>query len=132
MKSTIFLLIFLKTVSSQKYNNDDYCSTAACVHSAASILDKLDDEIDPCEDFYAYSCGRFGDELGVPDEKITTDTLTIIKDRVQEYIYTLVDEPIDENEPKNHRISKKFYSGCLNSGNSNGDSLWRFKTLIYS
>lgn len=91
MKSTIFLLIFLKAVSSQDLNSEDFCSTAACVHSSASLLEKLHIDVDPCEDFYTYACGSFGDELGVPDEKTTTDTLTIIKDRVQEFIFTLVD-----------------------------------------
>lgn len=97
-----------------------YCTTASCVHAAAAVLDKLNAEVDPCDDFYEYACGNFAEELGVPDEKTTIDTLNFISERVLEYILTLVDPveavEVKDNEPKPHILSKKFYRSCRNIG----------------
>ena len=33
-----------------------------CVVNAASVLDKMRPEVDPCKDFYEYSCGGIRDQ----------------------------------------------------------------------
>lgn len=114
----VFLLSLQSSVSEELQNKRGYCTTASCVHAAAVVLDKLNTEIDPCEDFYDYACGNFASDLGVPDEKATIDTLSFVKERVLEYILTFVDPvkatPVDEKASKSRRLSRKFYNSCRN------------------
>lgn len=111
------LLLSLKSTISEELQKE-YCTKASCVHAAAVVLEKLNTEVDPCEDFYDYACGNFASDLGVPDEKTTIDTLSFVKERVLEYILTLVDPvketPVDDSASKSRRLSRKFYNSCTN------------------
>ena len=43
------------------------CETAACVKLAAMILSGIDPTVNPCQDFYNFSCGLWQDNNYVPD-----------------------------------------------------------------
>lgn len=123
----MFFLFVVSTsaLSDREEREQKFCTTASCVHSSSTVLRNLDLEADPCDDFYDFVCGKFADELGVPDEKATINTLNRITERVHEFVFGLA--YIDPNEdgnyrelalklPKHHRISKMFYNSCLNMG----------------
>lgn len=99
----------------QKYK--DRCSTLSCVYASATLLQKLDTEISPCDDFYEYACGTFKEEQHTPDEKSTVNTLALMTDKLTEYLLTLLLKPSPEDEPPLHKLAKTLFRGCLNSGN---------------
>lgn len=118
--STLVILTFLLQTtlsepSEAKYK--DRCSTLSCVHASATIIQKLDSEADPCEDFYQYACGTFLEEQHTPDEKSTVDTLALMGDKLTEYLLTLLLKPSEPGEPKLHNLAKTLFRSCLNSGN---------------
>jgi hypothetical protein len=50
-----------------KNNSDvEVCMTASCVEAAAFILQNIDPDIDPCNDFYNFTCGRWAMKNIVP------------------------------------------------------------------
>ena len=43
------------------------CLTPECVKLSAMVLSGLDETIDPCEDFYNFSCGNWVQNTIIPD-----------------------------------------------------------------
>lgn len=114
--SFLIFLVYLTSSSEAKYKNR--CSTLSCVHSSATIIQKLDTEIDPCDDFYAYACGTFLEEQHTPDEKTTVDTLALMSDKLTEYLLTLLLQPSQESEKGLHMLAKKLFNSCFNFSKS--------------
>lgn len=111
---TILFQVTLTSSSESKYK--DRCSTLSCVHASATIIQKVNTEIDPCDDFYGYACGTFLEEQHTPDEKSTVDTIALMGDKLTEYLLTLLSKPLEEKDPNLHKLAKTLYKSCLNSG----------------
>lgn len=45
------------------------CLNKSCIHIASNILDSMDLSIDPCDDFYSYSCNGWIKSNPIPDGK---------------------------------------------------------------
>lgn len=48
---------------------DEPCLQRNCVHIASHILDSMDFSIDPCDDFYSYSCKGWVSANPLPEGK---------------------------------------------------------------
>ena len=48
---------------------DDVCVTPSCVKLAASILSSMNESVNPCQDFYNFTCGGWDDDNIVPPGK---------------------------------------------------------------
>ena len=51
---------------SSKGSDVEICMTASCVEAAAFILQNINPEIDPCNDFYNFTCGKWAMKNIVP------------------------------------------------------------------
>ncbi|CAO1337117.1 unnamed protein product [Diamesa serratosioi] len=121
MKLLIILIVCIvlineinAVVDHESLETEEQCSSISCVHASASILERLDLDIDPCDDFYGYACGNFAEEIHTPDEKSTVDTLTLMNDKLNEYLLTVLTKPILDSERKTHKLSKIMFKSCEN------------------
>lgn len=99
------------------------CLTAGCVHAASHALDSIDDAVDPCDDFYQFACGKFVKDTVIPDEKVSVNTFSIIGDKLQEQLRTLISEEIDANDSKPFNLAKQLYKACMNKSLIEGQGL---------
>jgi hypothetical protein len=67
-------------------------------------------------DFYSFACGSFAENVFTADEKSTVDSLSLMSDKLQEFLLTLFTAPIKEDEPKNHKLVKLLFSRCIDYG----------------
>lgn len=74
----------------------------------------MDSSVEPCDDFYNYACGRFLKETNIPDEKVSVNTFSVIGDRLQEQLRSLVSEDIHEDEATPFKLAKNMYKLCMN------------------
>ncbi|KAI1283087.1 Endothelin-converting enzyme 1 [Halotydeus destructor] len=51
------------------HDHKEHCLTPACVTVAAAIINAMDVTVDPCQDFYKYSCGGWIKTNPLPDGK---------------------------------------------------------------
>lgn len=74
----------------------------------------MDDTVDPCDDFYQFTCGKFLKKTNIPDDKSSVTSFSIISDLLQEQLRTMIEEPVQPNEPKPFQLTKKLYRACMN------------------
>lgn len=74
------------------------CHTASCVQAAATVLRHIDASIEPCNDFYDFACGKFLSETTLTDEKVSVDTFSTQRDKMQKQLHRLIDAPVEKND----------------------------------
>lgn len=74
------------------------CHTAGCVSAASDVLRFIDESIQPCDDFYDFSCGKFLSETTLTDEKVSVDTFSIARDKMQSQLLRLIDSPVEPED----------------------------------
>jgi membrane metallo-endopeptidase-like protein 1 len=92
------------------------CSTLSCVHSSALILQKVNLDTKPCDDFFNFACGSYLAEQHTPDEKATVDTLRFMYEQLIEYLLRLFEHPSESTtSQKIHKYAQNFFDGCMNT-----------------
>jgi len=96
--------------------NDDECTSKAYKLEAENVLAKLDEGVDPCEDFYLFACGRFINETVIPNDKTTFDVTTIIEDRLNKELSEILNSSVTSEDIQPIVYSKKLFQACMNEG----------------
>lgn len=74
----------------------------------------MDEEADPCSNFYDFACGGFVKRTIIPDDKTQMTTFGMLNDKLDEQVRILVEEPPQINEPKPFVLIKNLYQSCMN------------------
>ncbi|XP_011312064.1 membrane metallo-endopeptidase-like 1 isoform X2 [Fopius arisanus] len=93
---------------------DSVCTTPACIHAASKVLNNMDEDVEPCDDFYKFACGGFLKNTLIPDDKVSVNSFSVISDKVQEQLRISIEEPSYPMEPKPFKLAKNLYKACMN------------------
>lgn len=94
------------------------CVTKACISAANAILQNMDLNVDPCEDFNLYSCGSYIKNMRIPDDASKYDVFDILRIRLAFSVADLLAEPNAENDINATKYAKNLYKSCLNETTS--------------
>lgn len=92
----------------------DVCETDGCKKAAAKVIESIDESVDPCSNFYKFACGKFVKNTPIPEDKVTVDSFSIVRDLVQDQLRTIINEKSDPRESKPFRLAKDYNAACLN------------------
>ncbi|XP_046850503.1 endothelin-converting enzyme homolog [Xenia sp. Carnegie-2017] len=94
---------------------DKVCYNKSCIVAAGEISKKLDPTVNPCDDFYQYSCGGFVKNNFIPDEFSSLSSFTIVNERVQDKIANFLNNGYSK-KISGTAIGKMFdyYHSCMN------------------
>ncbi|KAG8183510.1 hypothetical protein JTE90_003860 [Oedothorax gibbosus] len=95
--------------------NSDFnlCLIPECVRAAAYILNSMDESVDPCEDFYQFSCGGWLERHAIPEDKSSVSVFSEVQEEVYLKLKVLLDKKLDGSEPESVRLIKEMYDSCM-------------------
>lgn len=90
------------------------CQTEACQTAVAQLLRNLNQSVDPCEDFFSFSCGKWVTAHPVPPDKEKITVYDTVWENNQEILKMLLEEP---NKVRSSAEEKavQFYRSCMNT-----------------
>uniref|UniRef100_A0A8K9XPP3 Neprilysin n=1 Tax=Oncorhynchus mykiss TaxID=8022 RepID=A0A8K9XPP3_ONCMY len=86
---TIVSLLFIVIVAlivlfaTQRTDSDGVCTTADCTQSASRLLENMDANVDPCDNFYQYACGGWLKKNVIPETSSRYSTFDILRDELE-------------------------------------------------
>uniref|UniRef100_A0A670IF84 endothelin-converting enzyme 1 n=1 Tax=Podarcis muralis TaxID=64176 RepID=A0A670IF84_PODMU len=89
------------------------CLTEACIIVAGKILEALDREINPCDDFYQYACGGWIKRNPLPDGRSKWSTFNSIWDQNQAIMKHLLENATFNSSSEAERKTQRYYLSCL-------------------
>ncbi|XP_044260101.1 endothelin-converting enzyme homolog isoform X2 [Tribolium madens] len=89
------------------------CLNKSCVQIASNILSAMDLSVDPCKDFYSYSCNGWVKANPIPDGKSTWGTFMKLEQQNQLVIKHVLEQPIENLKSKAEEKAKMYYESCL-------------------
>ncbi|KAI8047518.1 uncharacterized protein B0P05DRAFT_565796 [Gilbertella persicaria] len=94
-------LIPLPTKPDNHTKEQAYCLESNCIITAAQILEDVDRELDPCDDFYAYTCNKWQETHLIPDVKSSIDMPSITRDAIRHRL----DQILNRDFNRLHKVS---------------------------
>ncbi|XP_040074084.1 neprilysin-4-like [Ixodes scapularis] len=101
-----YLILLLAQLSAAKSSLDSsakkVCQTEACQERAKMVLASMDQNEDPCTDFYEYACGNWQKKHKIRDDKTKIGNYHILHEKVQTDLKNiLLNATVKEEEPQN-------------------------------
>lgn len=111
----LFLIVIILSVRLGTYScpSGGECRTSECLITAAAVVERSDFAVDPCDDFFAYSCKGWVDKTPLPRNKGSFSVSDQLKSNIYSRIRHLIDlVPHDVDTAAPQRKVKSFYSSC--------------------
>ncbi|KAF9425660.1 hypothetical protein BGZ94_007342 [Podila epigama] len=94
------------------------CTSRECTIVSADILRDLKPEVDPCTDFYSFTCGGWMDRVAIPDDKSNIAYFSLLKKQNQEVIRAILSPETtlrgkDDASKRNLIKLQSLYESCM-------------------
>lgn len=91
------------------------CLTPGCVKAAAEILKNVDERVDPCDDFYRYSCGNWIESQVIPEDKTSVSLFSVVQDELDNKLRNLIEQSPNGRESPIVEKMRNLYESCMNT-----------------
>ncbi|XP_035210634.1 neprilysin-2-like [Stegodyphus dumicola] len=91
------------------------CLTPGCVKAAATILNNINDKVEPCENFYEFACGGWLQKQLIPDDRSAVSVFSLLQDDLDLLLRSMVETGIKETDPQYIQNLKSMYDACMNT-----------------
>ncbi|XP_073523606.1 phosphate-regulating neutral endopeptidase PHEX [Phyllobates terribilis] len=109
------LLLLLVTQGFINFHKERYCLTPECIEAAASIRNKMNLSVDPCENFFQFACGGWMESNPIPDDQSNYGIYPWLRYNVDLKIKALLEKPISKRrDSEAAQKAKTFYNSCMN------------------
>ena len=91
----LFILVFVLSalLNVSKTNGDtEICQSPSCVQLAATLVSNMNKSVDPCDDFYEYTCGGWIQHNPIPDDKARYSTFSQLYEQNENVLRRILDQ----------------------------------------
>merc|ERR550519_762231 len=96
-------------------DNQDVCVTPECAIAASNIIQTMDINADPCDDFFRFACGGWIDNNVIPDRKSKWGIFYELRDQLDRAIKKVVESPKTPEDPKSVGYLKDLFGSCTDT-----------------
>ena len=75
----------------------------------------MNENIDPCDQFYEYACGNWKSYHPIPKDKGGYDTFEILREDLDAKLISMLQERISESDNNATAAVKTLYTSCMNT-----------------
>lgn len=100
----------------QKSAPEQVCYSPECVQASAYILSKMDRTVDPCQDFYRYTCGNWMKTTKIPPSRSHYNIFSEIDDQNKQKIKAILEKSsamIQKNQSSAVEKAITYYHICM-------------------
>ncbi|KAI1283102.1 Membrane metallo-endopeptidase-like 1 [Halotydeus destructor] len=113
--SLVVALVTIRNLNDEIKLKEDICLSQECIQASSQLMANMDVSIDPCDDFYQYSCGRWSSRHPIPEDKSNFDTFGVMKDELKDKLSQLLTEAMDDSKDSTAiKNAKTLYQSCMN------------------
>ena len=106
------------------------CSSEGCIGVAAALKQSVNESIDPCEDFFQYSCGAWIKSNPIPSSENRISTFSKLYNHNNEKLLLLLLEDDDLSNSHAARKVKNYFKSCMNEDSNDDTTELELKLLI--
>ncbi|XP_008424089.1 neprilysin-like isoform X2 [Poecilia reticulata] len=110
--SLLFIVIVVLVISLATQSNE-ICTTADCTKSASRLIRNMDASVDPCDNFYQYSCGGWMKKNIIPETHTKYGLYNILKAELEVVLKSVLEKKV-ESEAAALTKAKTLYKSCTN------------------
>ncbi|XP_011384068.1 membrane metallo-endopeptidase-like 1, partial [Pteropus vampyrus] len=92
---------------------DELCTTPGCVMAASRILQNMDPQREPCDDFYQYACGGWLRHHVIPESNSRYSVFDILRDKLEVILKRVLENSTSKDRPAVKK-AKMLYRSCMN------------------
>lgn len=89
------------------------CETKDCLRSSSNLLLSMDENADPCEDFYQFTCGNWEEEHPRPDSVTSHDWFSEKQSKILRHIRTFLQKNNSESDPQAVVKTRTMFKACM-------------------
>ncbi|XP_054288686.1 neprilysin-4-like [Macrosteles quadrilineatus] len=106
---------FLSQFDKKDVQDVDVCSTAECLAAAVELKASMNLSVDPCQDFYQFSCGGWVKDHPVPATESHINQFNLVSKTLYFQLREMLESPNEKEDPLPVRNSKQFYTACMDT-----------------
>ncbi|XP_069060840.1 phosphate-regulating neutral endopeptidase PHEX [Pleurodeles waltl] len=117
-------VLFLVSQGFINFNPKQLCLTPECIEAAAAIRSKLNQSVDPCDNFFQFACGGWIHDNPIPEDMSNYGIYPWLRHNVDLKLKVLLERPISKRrDTEAIQKAKILYQSCMNeSGTEKADT----------